>query len=230
MIVIIGENRTFDHVFATYQPVAGQHVDNLLSKGIVNADGTPGPNFSRGTQYSAVDSNPAATSPPLADPLAAGWQSSPGDKTAYTTLPPPGVGGPSKPFISSIAEAGQVENGLEPSDLVLPTTGGTGITGTHVADTRIPLVNSLPPGPFQLTPGVPYDAYAASPVHRFYEPGHYFLLNNYAPGYFGDGTVNTGAANAFTVPPLPASLPGSCRRCRSSSRAPRGHCDLRDLR
>jgi phospholipase C len=169
VIVIIGENRTFDHVFATYQPVAGQRVDNLLSKGIVNADGTPGPNFSRGTQYSAVDSNPPATSPPLADPLAAGWQLSPGDKTAYTALPPPGVGGPSKPFISSVAEAAQVENGLEPGDLALLTTGGTGITGTHVPDTRIPLFNSLPPGPFQLTPGVPYDAYAASPVHRFYE-------------------------------------------------------------
>ncbi len=36
-------------------------------------------------------------------------------------------------------------------------------------DTRIPNVNSLPPGPFQLTPGVAYDAYAASPVHRFYQ-------------------------------------------------------------
>ena len=27
----------------------------------------------------------------------------------------------------------------------------------------------LPNGPFQLTPGVPYDAYADSPVHRFYQ-------------------------------------------------------------
>ena len=45
MIVIIGENRTFDHVFATYRPPAGQKVDNLRSKGIIKADGTPGPNF-----------------------------------------------------------------------------------------------------------------------------------------------------------------------------------------
>ena len=35
--MIIGENRTFDHVFATYQPPVGQTVDNLLSKGIINA-------------------------------------------------------------------------------------------------------------------------------------------------------------------------------------------------
>jgi phospholipase C len=45
VIVIIGENRTFDHVFATYQPTSTDTVSNLLSKGIVNADGTPGPQF-----------------------------------------------------------------------------------------------------------------------------------------------------------------------------------------
>jgi phospholipase C len=36
-------------------------------------------------------------------------------------------------------------------------------------DTRILNVNILPSGPFQLTPGVSYDDYAASPVHRFYQ-------------------------------------------------------------
>jgi len=45
VIVIVGENRTFDHIFATYQPKKGESVDNLLSKKIVNEDGTPGPNF-----------------------------------------------------------------------------------------------------------------------------------------------------------------------------------------
>jgi phospholipase C len=33
------------------------------------------------------------------------------------------------------------------------------------------------------------------------EPGHYYLLNNYNPGYFGDGTVNT--TDTFTIPPSP---------------------------
>src|ERR1700739_2085514 len=33
VIVIVGENRSFDHVFATYQPKKGESVDNLLSKG-----------------------------------------------------------------------------------------------------------------------------------------------------------------------------------------------------
>jgi len=45
VIVLIGENRTFDHVFATYIPRHGESVSNLLSKGIVNGDGTPGPHF-----------------------------------------------------------------------------------------------------------------------------------------------------------------------------------------
>jgi phospholipase C len=47
VIVIIGENRTFDHIFATYQPVSSDSISNLLSKGIVKADGTPGPNYLR---------------------------------------------------------------------------------------------------------------------------------------------------------------------------------------
>jgi len=52
VIVLIGENRTFDDVFATYVPKSHDSVSNLLSKGIINADGAPGrisrkPNSSR---------------------------------------------------------------------------------------------------------------------------------------------------------------------------------------
>src|SRR3982074_3932497 len=50
VIIIIGENHTFDNLFGTYRPKAGQTIDNLLSKGIVNADGTPGPHFDRAKQ------------------------------------------------------------------------------------------------------------------------------------------------------------------------------------
>ncbi len=55
LIVIVGENHTFDNVFGTYQPRHGQRIDNLLSKGIVNADGTPGPNFGMGAQQIGQD-------------------------------------------------------------------------------------------------------------------------------------------------------------------------------
>jgi phospholipase C len=157
VIVIIGENRSFDHVFATYVPRNGQRVDNLLSKGIIHADGTPGSNYWKAVQKQAVDS---ATD---------GYQVNPGQKSKYATLPTPLAGGPTVPYISSLAEAKAVETGL-PNDQYYTylTTGGTGLK--HGApDTRIPNVTSLPPGPFQITPGIPYDAYAASPVHRFYQ-------------------------------------------------------------
>jgi phospholipase C len=53
VIIIVGENRTFDHIFATYKPKPGESVNNLLSEGIVNEDGTNGPNYSQAQQYSA---------------------------------------------------------------------------------------------------------------------------------------------------------------------------------
>src|SRR3974390_128309 len=53
VIVLIGENRSFDHVFATYVPKRDS-VANLLSKGIINADGTPGPNFNKAAQFQAM--------------------------------------------------------------------------------------------------------------------------------------------------------------------------------
>ncbi len=49
-IIIVGENHTFDNLFGTYQPRHGQSIDNLLSKDIVNVDGTPGSKFSLAAQ------------------------------------------------------------------------------------------------------------------------------------------------------------------------------------
>ncbi len=49
VIILIGENRGTDHTFGVYRPQGkGQTISNLLSKGIVNEDGTPGPNFALG--------------------------------------------------------------------------------------------------------------------------------------------------------------------------------------
>ena len=55
VIIIVGENHTFDNLFGTYKPAAGQTIDNLLSKGIVNADGTPGPHFDKAKQSIGSD-------------------------------------------------------------------------------------------------------------------------------------------------------------------------------
>ena len=50
VIVIVGENRTFDNLYGVYQPRKGESVDNLLSKKIVNKDGSPGPRFADAAQ------------------------------------------------------------------------------------------------------------------------------------------------------------------------------------
>jgi len=92
VIVIIGENRSFDHVFATYVPKNKQTVRNLLSEGIVNADGTPGPNFSNAAQNAATDAAPDAF---LLSPAKSSF---PGD-----VLPAPLVGGPKNPYIPTLA-------------------------------------------------------------------------------------------------------------------------------
>jgi phospholipase C len=55
VIIIVGENHTFDNLFGTYQPTGGQTIDNLLSKGIVKADGSPGPHFAKGAQKIGLD-------------------------------------------------------------------------------------------------------------------------------------------------------------------------------
>ncbi|HEY1433710.1 MAG TPA: hypothetical protein VGF39_19090, partial [Stellaceae bacterium] len=53
LIVVVGENLSFDNLFGTYQPRSGSRVHNLLSQGIVNRDGGPGPNFAQGAQHRA---------------------------------------------------------------------------------------------------------------------------------------------------------------------------------
>jgi len=161
VIVIIGENRTFDHIFATYKPKDGETVLNLLSEGIIKADGTPGPNFYKAEQRAAVDQAPDAF---LLNP----------DKVPFPNkvLPAPLAGGPSDSYIpnDSLTYAQESENGLPADYYQYLISGGTGLkSGTP--DTRITDVNSLPPGPFQLTNGntFVYNSYAASPVHRFYQ-------------------------------------------------------------
>ena len=75
VIVIIGENHTFDNVFATYQPRKGQTVANLLSRQIVTTSGGPGANFSAAQQNIASDTTT--------------YSNAPKQTGAYTTLTQP---------------------------------------------------------------------------------------------------------------------------------------------
>jgi phospholipase C len=171
VIIIVGENRTFDHIFATYKPVKGQTVDNLLSKGIVNADGTPGPNYSL-----AVQSSANVTNSPV-------YQPSPTTKQPYANLPAPLAGGPTDVCanngVCTLADAESSEADLPIEYYPFMLSGGTGLTYA-TPDSRITGVSqtvpysTLPGGPFQLTntyttDTFPYDSYANSPVHRFYQ-------------------------------------------------------------
>src|SRR5262245_59684546 len=54
VITIIGDNRSFYHVFGLYSPRRGETVANLLSQGILNADGTPGPRFAQARHFIAA--------------------------------------------------------------------------------------------------------------------------------------------------------------------------------
>jgi phospholipase C len=164
VIIIIGENRSFDHLFATYTPPSGQSIWNLLSKGIITAEGGPGPNFALAHQFQGILKAPSK------------FTLTPTSKTLYRTLPPPLTGvaptAPSDtkppPFATLAAATAAEGQSLPAVDLPLLTSGTTGMPDRAI-DTRILNVNILPSGPFQLTPGVSYDDYAASPVHRFYQ-------------------------------------------------------------
>ena len=91
VIVIIGENRSFDHVFATYvPPKSTEHVQNLLSEGIITAEGKPGANWAKAAQSAAADKKPDAF---LLSP----------EKSSFPTnnLPAPLTGGPTDSYVSS---------------------------------------------------------------------------------------------------------------------------------
>ena len=194
VIVLIGENRTFDHIYGTYSPRHGQTISNLLSKGIVHADGSPGPHHDLARQFK-ID-----TISPLSFFISTDKLTSP-NKTAYAPfLPTPEAGGApalpvtlaqlqkdpapaAPPFDAntfSLSALGIITQGLEQHDLHLITTGATGLTNCTVdpteppsscpePDSRVANFLSLPNTVFPLTgPKLPYDSYTGDMVHRFF--------------------------------------------------------------
>ncbi|HEY1710182.1 MAG TPA: alkaline phosphatase family protein [Rhizomicrobium sp.] len=160
VIIIVGENRSFDHLYGTYVSPSGDSVRNILSEGIVKADGTPGPNFKRAIQRQASDTTTFSIAPTITG--------------AYKTLPAPNVNFTPQttsytgaPWVTP-AVAGQYDYGLLPKDLPVAANGASGLPYKSI-DTRIANAKKLPSGPFQLSPGVGSGDYANSPVHRFYQ-------------------------------------------------------------
>jgi phospholipase C len=88
VIVVIGENQTFDGLFGGYQPLkgSGQTVNNLLSEGIINADGTPGPNFAKAAQTQGN--------------IQTSYSINPSRASSYSALPQPFLTGILEPNLS----------------------------------------------------------------------------------------------------------------------------------
>lgn len=158
VIIIVGENRSFDHLFATYEPTnKNEKVLNLLSERIINKDGTPGQEFAKASQFQIV-------APPNAGKFFISADSV--HKQLYAALPSPDVNGVGKvsPYF------GLSDPGLAPADQFLLGTGGTGLNFTLGPDVRITDVNNLPPGPFQLTgPNMPFDAFTGDTIHQYFQ-------------------------------------------------------------
>jgi phospholipase C len=193
VILLIGENRTFDNVYGTYTPKHGQSVANLLSKGIVNADGSPGPHADQAKQFEIGAINPVSyfiSTNKLTNP----------NKTAYTVLPAPEAGGASPqavtlqrlqkdpvpafpPFDANTFSSDQLHTlspALDVEDVDLLTTGATGLKNCTAdpteppaacaePDTRVANFDQLPNTVFQITGSkLSYDSYTGDMVHRFF--------------------------------------------------------------
>jgi phospholipase C len=175
VIVLIGENHTFDNIYATYN--GPQRVFNLLSRGIVNADGSSGPSASLAAQYQV--NTPLPPTYFINVPA--------NKKTAYSPLPSPGTSyaptaltslanidanptGVAAPFDDTVTfqDLQAIEPNIPTSRLSLFRTGNTGIANFST-DTRVTNATDLPNTVFQWTgANLPYDAYIGDQVHRLF--------------------------------------------------------------
>jgi phospholipase C len=141
VVVIIGENHTFDNVFATYKPPGHQRIWNLRSEGIVTASGKPGPNFSRAAQLTARDTRKYSLTPKITG--------------HYKTLPRPNT-----TYVSQACDglAGDKPDTRFPAlpDGPFQITKYVPYFDSHVEYSKY--------GQCEL-----YGAYVGDPLHRFYE-------------------------------------------------------------
>jgi phospholipase C len=171
VIILIGENRGTDHTFGVYEPKGKrQTISNILSKGIVNADGSPGPNFKLAQQF-------------LVKPQPLYYVGAPKNaKVAYDDrgqMPQPNTNGapPAQSLSGAPFPVGFPEqaNQIDPSPdftadtNTILTTGATNLPPDSL-DTRVPDAGMLPNGPFVLQGlNISDDDYTGDMTHRFYQ-------------------------------------------------------------
>ena len=163
VIVIIGENHSFDNVFATYRPPRGQKFRNLLSEGIVTASGSPGPRFATATQLTASDTKTYSLKPKITG--------------SYTTLPQPNT-----TYVSSACDGLPANS----PDTRFPAN----LPGGPYQITRyVPYFDShIEYSGFGQCEF--YGAFTGDPIHRFYQMwqqyGHHGRLNTWVANTAGD--------------------------------------------
>jgi phospholipase C len=183
VIILIGENRGLDHTFGVYKPKGhGETISNLLSKGIVNEDGSPGPNFKLAQQFAVAPQslwyfgapNSAKTPYGASNMPQPNTNGAPGTQGSLATVGQV-VNGLSNQFpdapVTSFADFAAVggETDIQPDNQELTTTGATGLPN-DVLDTRVPGAGGLPAGPFPLLgPNISDDDYTGDTTHRFYQ-------------------------------------------------------------
>ena len=173
VVVIIGENHSFDNVFATYQPQGHQKIWNLLSEGIVTKSGAPGRNFRLARQLTASNTNKYSLKPKITG--------------AYKPLPVPNT-----TYVSSACDGlpGNSADTRFPSNLP---------AGPYQITKYVPYfddhIEYSSQGQCEF-----YGAYVGDPLHRFYQMWQQYGSHH---GQLNTWVANTAGDDNGTVPPAP---------------------------
>ncbi len=142
VVVIIGENHSFNNVFGTYKPIGNNKVKNLLSQKIVTQNGLPGSQVKKAQQWQAIDTtkNPGHYSikPTLTAP--------------YKTLPQP-----NNTYVNPACNGGQL---LNTPDNRFPS---------NLANSPYQITKYVPYFQPSTNPSCQTGAYVGDPIHRFYQ-------------------------------------------------------------
>ena len=171
VIILIGENRGTDHTFGVYKPKGrGQTISNILSKGIVNEDGSPGENFALAQQYQvAPQSAYYVGAPDKAKTVYGSRGQMPQPNTNGAPVAQSATGAPFIPAVLAAAATIDPSPDFNPLTTTILTTGFTSLPSDSL-DTRIPNAGILPNGPFVLQgANISDDDYTGDMTHRFYQ-------------------------------------------------------------
>ncbi len=171
VIILIGENRGTDHTFGVYKPKGrGQTISNILSKGIVNEDGSPGPHFALAQQFQVKPQSTYYVGAPDKAKTAYGNRGQmPQPNTNGAPVAQGATGAPFLPAVLAAAATIDPSPDFGPLTDTILTTGFTSLASDSL-DTRVPDAGILPNGPFVLQGmNLSDDDYTGDMTHRFYQ-------------------------------------------------------------